>query len=530
MFAFQLVADALGETLAQGKARWDQARQRLGRRKLQLPPTTKAKPAGARQPTPLLAANDAAKALAMVLKDPLEEFFQKDDKLAWLRTEVRAAGGDPETVDAALTELLAEKARREADAQSLVLPGLPTGNVEMRLRTTREGEEVLGSVLDYLRWLGLSNAADEWSHWMREEFRAFADSTTARNFHVEKIFPGQCTPTPFTNFAGFRLLTKLCLRKSKIAQGLYDQALTVLGRVSVGDQTLHETLDANAASSSGEARAFVLGPQERPPRPAKSTPVDLEAVIRTCVEDDDVTPQVAERRLAKVALVRQLRESSQEQREIAKRQKVADIEKYEAETSANIEELRARKEANIEKLHAEKEANIEKLHAARDQAQAERARIQAERQQMQEDAEALRERRARQHVHDSEVAAEERRADIRDRAAKGRISQEAAADMLGESRQTPIVRFEKWIGTHCECKTPSRCSSVLAKMFKVEVEAGRHAKPRTHKNEAGAWNLYVEHDGPLLQRLHQQLHDKRKGVDENQARLTFSGSSQRDAA
>jgi hypothetical protein len=512
MFAFQLVADALGETLAQGKARWDQARQRLGRRKLQLPPTTKAKAAGARQPTPLLAANDAAKALAMVLKDPLEEFFQKDDKLAWLRTEVRAAGGDPETVDAALTELLAEKARREADAQSLVLPGLQTGSVQMPLRTTREGEEVLGSVLDYLRWLGLSNAADEWSHWMREEFRAFADSTTARNFHVEKIFPGQCTPTPFTNFAGFRLLTKLCLRKSKIAQGLYDQALTVLGRVSVGDQTLHETLDANAASSSGEARAFVLGPQERPPRPAKSTPVDLEAVIRTCVEDDDVTPQVAERRLAKVALVRQLRESSQEQREIAKRQKVADIEKYEEET------------------RAEKEANIEKLHAERDRAQAERARIQAERQQMQEDAEALREQRARQHVHDSEVAAEERRADIRDRAAKGRISQEAAADMLGESRQTPIVRFEKWIGTHCECKTPSRCSSVLAKMFKVEVEAGRHAKPRTHKNEAGAWNLYVEHDGPLLQRLHQQLHDKRKGVDENQARLTFSGSSQRDAA
>jgi hypothetical protein len=240
--------------------------------------------------------------------------------------------------------------------------------------------------------------------------------------------------------------------------------------------------------------------------------VDLEAVIRTCVEDDDVTPQVAERRLAKVALVRQLRESSQEQREIAKRQKVADIEKYEEET------------------RAEKEANIEKLHAERDRAQAERARIQAERQQMQEDAEALREQRARQHVHDSEVAAEERRADIRDRAAKGRISQEAAADMLGESRQTPIVRFEKWIGTHCECKTPSRCSSVLAKMFKVEVEAGRHAKPRTHKNEAGAWNLYVEHDGPLLQRLHQQLHDKRKGVDENQARLTFSGSSQRDAA
>ena len=189
--------------------------------------------------------------------------------------------------------------------------------------------------------------------------------------------------------------------------------------------------------------------------------------------------------------MRQFRESSQQQREIAKRQKVADIEKYEAETRAHIEETRARKEANIEKLHAE-----------RDRAQAERDRIQAERQQTQEDAEALRERRARQRVHESEVAAEERRADIRDRAAKGLISQEAAADVLGESRRTPIARFEKWIGAHCECKTPSSCSSALGKMFKVEVEAGRHAKPPSHKNEAGARNLYVEHDGPLLQRPH----------------------------
>ena len=258
MFAFQLLAEALGETLAQGKARWHRARQRLRRRELQLPPTTRAKPPGARQMTPRLAANDAAKALAMVLKDPLEEFFQKEDKLTWLRTEVRTAGGDPETVDAARTELLAEKARREADAQSLLLPGLPTGSAEMRLRTIRKGEEVLGSVLDYLRWLGLSDAAAEWCHWMREEFRTHEDSSNVESgkiLHVERIFPGQHIRTPFTNFAGYRLLTELCLRKSKIAQGLYNEALKVLGRVSVGDQRLHETLDANAASSSGEARA-----------------------------------------------------------------------------------------------------------------------------------------------------------------------------------------------------------------------------------------------------------------------------------
>ena len=67
---------------------------------------------------------------------------------------MQTAGGDPVTVDITLTELLAEKTRREADAQSLVLPGLHMGGAEMALRTTREGEEVLGSILDYLPWLG----------------------------------------------------------------------------------------------------------------------------------------------------------------------------------------------------------------------------------------------------------------------------------------------------------------------------------------------------------------------------------------
>ena len=61
---------------------------------------------------------------------------------------------------------------------------------------------------------------------------------------IEKMLPHECRATPFTNFAGFRLLTKLCLHKSKIAQGMYDQALLLLGQVSVGDQRLHDVLDA----------------------------------------------------------------------------------------------------------------------------------------------------------------------------------------------------------------------------------------------------------------------------------------------
>ncbi len=81
------------------------------------------KPVGARQKTPQLAPGDAAKPLRLVLKDPLE-FFGNEEKLVWLRSKVHGAGGDSSTVDAELANLMAEKAQKEADSQSLVLPGL----------------------------------------------------------------------------------------------------------------------------------------------------------------------------------------------------------------------------------------------------------------------------------------------------------------------------------------------------------------------------------------------------------------------
>lgn len=127
----------------------------------------------------------------MVLKEPLEEFFGREEKLAWLRAQVQTAGGDPTTVDEVLQGLLAEKAQREADAQSLVLPSLQMGGAEMALRTTREGEEVLGSIMDYLRWLGVEDdKGNTWSHWLREEFRHSSDlrndEITASVTYVEK--------------------------------------------------------------------------------------------------------------------------------------------------------------------------------------------------------------------------------------------------------------------------------------------------------------------------------------------------------
>ena len=238
----------------------------------------------------------------------------------------------------------------------------------------------------------------------------------------------------------------------------------------------------------------------------KSSPLNLVDFERKILEDVEVDAEVAARQLAKVALARQFRESSHQQLALIKRQKVADIEKYEAETRATIE-----------KLHAERD----KTQAERDQTRVERARIQAERQQVEDDAKASREERERQRIHASELAAEKRRAGIREAAAKGLIAQAAAEEMLGENRQTLILRLEEWIRTRCNCPDASSCSSLLSRKFNEEVEVGRHAKPASHRNEAGRWKYFIEHDGSVLSRLHQQIHDRRNGVGPGQSRLSF---------
>ncbi len=56
---------------------------------------------------------------------------------------------------------------------------------------------------------------------------------------------------------------------------MYDQALVLLGKVSVGDQRLHGVIDANAASSSSAAQVFVLGSQEaKVQKPRATTKTD----------------------------------------------------------------------------------------------------------------------------------------------------------------------------------------------------------------------------------------------------------------
>jgi len=175
---------------------------------------------------------------------------------------------------------------------------------------------------------------------------------------------------------------------------------------------------------------------------------------------------------------------------LVKRQKLADIEKYEAETRAAKEK------------------------PERDQTQVQRARIQAERQQVEDDAKAAREERDRQRVHVAELAEEKRRAEIRRAAEDGAIAPATADELLGENRRTPILRFERWIGTALRCPKPSGCSSVLKQRFNASVAVGEHAKPAGHRDFSGGWVLFEEHDG-----AHQAMHDVRNGLQPGQQRL-----------
>ena len=337
---------------------------------------------------------------------------------------------------------------------------------------------------------------------------------------------GFLTPT---GDAGYRLLTKLCLHKSKIAQGMYDQALVLLGKFSVGDQRLHDVLDVNAASSSGEAKAFVLGASEAKMQRGKSvkkTPLDLDAFERQCLEDDDLDPDVAARRLAKAALARQYRDSAGQQLALVKRQKVADVEKYEAETNAAVEKIRVEQNKHAAETKAAQDAAVEKTLAERDTTQVERAttqveraRIQATRQEVEDIARADREERDRQRAHAAELATEKRRAEIRKALAEGAIAQVAAEEMLGENRRTPILRFEQWITRVLRCTQASSCSAELKRRYNASVASGAHVKPISHRDAMGHWSLFEEYDGTHLRVLHQAIHDARNGVQPGQQRL-----------
>ena len=297
----------------------------------------------------------------------------------------------------------------------------------------------------------------------------------------------------------------------------------------IGDQRLHASLDANAAQASKPARAFVLGAKEAQRQASsnkRGAALDLDELEKTCIEDDAIDADVAARRLAKIALARQYRESGAQSLALVKRQKHVDMEKYEAETKAakelSVEKLQAEKSTVLEKLQAEKSTVLEKLGEERDEVQNRRAALQAERRAIEDKAKADADERERQRLHATELALETRRAEIRRAAQQGTIDQAVAEALLAENRQTPIMRFEEWIRRVCGCAEAARCSAQLSRAFNDAVATGRHVKPAAHRDaEAQRWRLFEEHDGAMLGALHRELHDRRNGVQAGQQRLAF---------
>ena len=55
------------------------------------------------------------------------------------------------------------------------------------------------------------------------------------------------------------------------------------------------------------------------------------------------------------------------------------------------------------------------------------------------------------------------------REVRGLIAQAAAEEMLGDARQTLILRLEDWIRTRCGCLAASACSAVLSRKFNEAV-------------------------------------------------------------
>jgi hypothetical protein len=453
-------------------------------------------------------------------------------------------------VDDMVRAVLSAEREEQKMVQTLQLPELVlgAGPLECRVCKSFDDNHALGSIHDYLAWLQVDKDGEQndWKHWLRDELKKSLDEQGSSDLtdpsHVVSFvlehhkFKG--IETPMGNIKIFERLTRLCVGKSKIADGMADAALTLYTKNLANDYPeLKEFLDPTQ-HHRGEKHHLDIDStsKRRKPPPTSSHPMDLDAFEQTCLENDDVEPEKAARTLAKIALARQYRDSSnQQQLALIKRQKIVDIEKYEAETRASrdaeVEKIKAAKDAEVEKIRAAKDAEVEKIQAEvektraeQDKTKMERAKIQAERQRVDDVAQADREERERQRLHTVELAAERRRQEIRGAAAEGTIPQAVAEELLGENRKTPIPRFEQWISKVLRCSDASKCSSELSRRFNISVSSGEHIKPSSHRNAAGNWNFFEEHDGPHLRILHQALHDARNGVvvvTEKQRRLSF---------
>jgi hypothetical protein len=288
---YSLVGAALPEA-SSGAGAWKDALNRNERLeeadRREVPTTYLGKVEGNRQRTRIVSFELAPSVLSFVLRDPLEEFFQNDEAREAL---AELAGRAP--TEAVATSLVAA-ATELARAQECLLPALPGRElvVGSKLRTAKRDGQILGSVHNFVAWLGLGEHT--WRDWLLAAFHAeliesgdkprdpatcggSRDQTRPDVVLVDVVLPGERQPTPMTNYAGFCLILRLCAGRSAISDAMIDEATNALGRLKVGDRTLHGEIDQNAAAASSEEKAFVLGPAAAAQQP---TPIfDLNAAL-----------------------------------------------------------------------------------------------------------------------------------------------------------------------------------------------------------------------------------------------------------
>jgi hypothetical protein len=252
--------------------RLDEASRRV------VPPTCMGKVKNNRKTTHVVLLEDAPDAVRFVLKQP-HEFFDKPEAVEAL---AKLVGRDP--VDRTAVEV--QRLVAEQEAQSLcLLPVLAGQPAPTQMRTSMKSGQVLGSVHNFVAWLGLGEHT--WRHWLEDAFmrkklcpvdKQVPDQI--RNPVLEHlVLPGTSNSTPMTNYAGFCLIMRLCAGKSAITDAMLDEATNVLGRIKVGDQRLHDEIQRNAASSSSEEKAFVVGPSEALAQQKTPAVLDMNALL-----------------------------------------------------------------------------------------------------------------------------------------------------------------------------------------------------------------------------------------------------------
>jgi len=114
-----------------------------------------------------------------------------------------------------------------------------------------DGETPLGSAHDILKWIDVDKDGQhsDWNHWLKEKVsHLIADLQDHENPLIVEYHRFNGILTPMVNVAACRLMIRLCVNKSKVANAIADEAMKLWTNKMSNDERLPEA-----------ARAFLRG-------------------------------------------------------------------------------------------------------------------------------------------------------------------------------------------------------------------------------------------------------------------------------